>query len=782
MNTIRRIILIAITVLPLSSPAQTKLYVSTRGNDGNAGTQAMPFASLNKALSEAKRKNGSVIVYLSEGTYYLEKPVVFNGKDFAKEKNHLTISNFNNQQVNISGAVALKLKWEKYKDGIWKAVLKQDLDFDQLFVNGRLQQMARYPNLDSAERFLSGTAANAISKEKAAGWKEPGGGFVHALHRSEWGDFHYLITGKDASGQLVLVGGWQNNRRMGMHDKYRFVENVFEELDTANEWFYDKKTRTLYYYPPAGLDLANAKIATPQLKHLFEFRGTEKYPVRNITLEGINLSHTLRTFMENKEPLLRSDWTIYRGGAVLFDGAENCSLNNCTLTNLGGNAVFFNNFNRYCNVSGCMISNIGASAICFVGDPNAVRSPSFEYNQFVPLDRIDRTPGPKSKNYPANCLIVDNLIFNVGLTEKQSAGIQLSMCQSITVSHNSIFDVPRAGINVSEGTWGGHIIEFNDVFNTVKESGDHGSFNSWGRDRYWHPDRRVLDSIVQNNFKLATLDAVKPITIRNNRFRCDHGWDIDLDDGSSNYIICNNLCLNGGIKLREGVNRIVENNIMVNNTFHPHVWFSNSNDVFRHNIVSMGYLPINITVWGKETDYNIFPDSAALLAAQSRGTDTHSVCGQLDFENPQIGDYRVRSGSIAFAAGFKNFAMDSFGVVSSKLKRLSKKVALPYLITPPKGISDETFDFMGAKVKTLNTLGERSATGMDDTRGLLVLEVSPGSRAATFLQPNDVILSFNSKQINKYRDFLEARSSVVGTNTEIIILRNQNEQRISIEL
>ena len=100
--------------------------------------------------------------------------------------------------------------------------------------------------------------------------------------------------------------------------------------------------------------------------------------------------------------------------------------------------------------------------------------------------------------------------------------------------------------------------------------------------------------------------------------RCDHGWDIDLDDGSSNYIIYNNLCLNGGIKLREGVNRIVENNIMINNTFHPHVWFKNSNDVFRHNIVSSSYMPIRIPVWGKETDYNIFPDSASLKAAWNR--------------------------------------------------------------------------------------------------------------------------------------------------------------------
>jgi hypothetical protein len=393
----------------------------------------------------------------------------------------------------------------------------------------------------------------------------------------------------------------------------------------------------------------------------------------------------------------------------------------------------------------------------------------------VPLAQIDRIPGPKTNNYPTDCKVFDNLMFELGQIEKQSAGVQLSMCQNITISHNTIYDVPRAGINVSEGTWGGHIIEYNDVFNTVKESGDHGSFNSWGRDRYWHHDKKILDSIVETNYELTMLDVVKTITIRNNRMRCDHGWDIDLDDGSSNYLIYNNLCLNGGIKLREGVNRVVENNIMINNTFHPHVWFRNSNDAFRHNIISSGYLPINIKVWGEEIDYNVFPDSASLKAAWSRGTDKHSVCGKLDFVDPQHGDFRLKKGSPAFSAGFKNFAMDSFGVVSPRLKMLAKKVPIPSVITLSKLSDDEVIDFMGAKVKNLTTLGERSPTGMDEIRGVIVTEVTPGKAASNFLQINDVILRLNNRPVNNVRDLLESRMSVIGTNTEIIIFRNQKE-------
>ncbi|MDM8159991.1 PDZ domain-containing protein [Labilibaculum sp. K2S] len=779
---IQKIIIAIAFFLPSGLFAQTNFYVSPKGNDANKGTQAKPFASISKAVEEVRNTTGKVEIKLMEGTYYLKKPIVFTSKDSRKDDNSLEIVNYNNQKVTISGSAVLNLKWNEYKKGIWQAKVKQELIFDELFVNGQLQHMARYPNYDSSAQYYGGTAADAVSIERASLWKSPAGGYVHALHSSQWGDYHYLITGKDEKGELTLEGGWQNNRQMGMHNKYRFVENVFEELDTINEWFYDKKAEVLYFYPPKDLDIKKAKFETPQITHLFEFKGSESDPVKNISVNGLTLTQTLRTFMYNKEPLLRSDWTIYRGGAVLFNGAVNCDLINCTLTNLGGNAVFFNNYNRHCEVSSCLISEIGASAFCFVGDPNAVRSPSFQYYQYVPLDKMDRTPGSKTNNFPAECKVYDNLMFNLGVVEKQSAGVQLSMCQSITVSHNTIYDIPRAGINVNEGTWGGHTIEYNDIFNTVKETGDHGSFNSWGRDRFWHFDKTRLDSIVENDFELTMLDVVKPIVIQNNRMRCDHGWDIDLDDGSSNYIIRNNLCLNGGIKLREGVNRVVENNILVNNTFHPHVWFKNSNDVFKHNIVFKGYAPIRIDVWGKETDYNIFPDLNSLKEAQARGTDQHSVYGGFDFIDPQGGDFRLKDGSVAFSVGFKNFPMDSFGVVSKRLKDFANKVTIPEVTVLEKSNEDEVIDFLGAKVKNLTTLGERSATGMDDTKGVLVLEVVKTSESAKFLQVNDVILSFNNKQINRLSDLFEAYKSHRGSKIRVVLFRNQKEDKIWVEL
>ena len=146
------------------------------------------------------------------------------------------------------------------------------------------------------------------------------------------------------------------------------------------------------------------------------------------------------------------------------------------------------------------------------------------------------------------------------------------MAQGITVRDVSIYDCARSGINVSEGTWGGHLIEGCDVFDTVLETHDHGSFNSWGRDRFWH-----LKGVARQspNFPAGCRETS---IIRNSRWRCDHGWDVDLDDGSSNYDIYNNLLLAKGLKLREGFRRHAWNNVIVNNGLHPHVWYVGNGD------------------------------------------------------------------------------------------------------------------------------------------------------------------------------------------------------------
>src|SRR6266849_304554 len=712
-------------------------WVGPQGKDANPGTKARPFATFVAAQRAVAQRKGSgpVTVHFLGGTYYLPQTVAFTDKDSGSKDSPITYMADEGAEAVISGGTRLSLQWKPWRGEIMQARVPSGMESDQLFVNGERQRMARYPNFDPTAQYFDGWAPDAFSKERAARWADPSGGFIHAMHLHMWGDYHYLITGKDAGGNVKYEGGWQNNRQMGMHDKYRFVENIFEELDAPGEWYLDEKTATLYFYPPAGLDLKTATVEAVRLRHLIEFRGSEGRPVQWVQLRGLTLRHAARTFMDNREPLLRSDWTVYRGGAILLTGAEDCGLEELFIDQVGGNAIFVNNHNRRIVIRRTHIADAGGNGVAFVGDPGAVRNPLFEYSQRQSLKDIDLRPGPKTGNYPAECLLEDSLIERTGRVEKQTSPVEISMSQDITVRHCSIYDAPRAGINISEGTWGGHVIEFNDVFDTVKETGDHGSFNSWVRDRYWELKDVDANTITAGaNRELPRLDAVKPVILRNNRWRCDHGWDIDLDDGSTNYRIYNNLTLNGGIKLREGFFRTVENNVMVNNSFHPHVWFKGSEDVFRNNIVFGSYRPIRVAQpWGSESDHNVrhVPGMEGVKPAtelqNQSGRDGHSVEADALFVNPAAGDYRVREGSPALRLGFQNFRMDQFGVQWPKLKRIARTPELPRLDAaqpapsrlPPfaatatlqSGRDPRPSTWLGASVKNIVGMGEVSASG-----------------------------------------------------------------------
>ena len=779
---------VAGTRLALSPVAAVDFYVASGGDDAGPGTPDKPFATLIHAQQVARAVAGKepVTVNLRGGIYYLPDTLVFTADDAGSTAAPVVYQSAPGEEAVISGGSRLDLKWEAWTNGMFKAQTPAGLRMDQLFVNGRCQQMARYPDFDPAQPVFNGYAADAFDRTRAARWAAPRGGFIHAMHNNLWGGFAYVITGKDAGGNVTCEGGWQNNRRAPMHKDYRYVENIFEELDAPGEWFHDAGSGTLYFYPPPGLDLARATVEIVRLRHLVEFDGSQARPVKFITLRGLVFRHAARTFMETKEPLLRSDWTIYRGGAVLFRGAEGCAVADCTFDQVGGNTIFVSGYNRGIVVRGCLIKDSGGNGVAFVGDPKAVRNPLFEYGRRQSFEAIDKTPGPQTDDYPADCTVEDCLITRIGRVEKQAAGIEISMARNITVRHCSIYEVPRAGINIGDGCWGGHLIEGCDVFDTVLETGDHGSFNSWGRDRYWRLANAPADQLPS----LALLDAVDPIVLRNNRWRCDHGWDVDLDDGSSHYEIYSNLMLNGGLKLREGFARAACNNITVNNSLCPHVWFADSGDVATHNIFMGALKPAAMNAglqkWGREVDYNFYTTGDAdRRKFNDKGCDVHSLAGDPMFVDAVHGDFRVAPGSAALKAGFQNFPMGPFGVQKPGLKAIARTPVIPPLnaVSQPLAPVDTAVSWNGASLKNLSG-EEYSAVGVArDARGALVVEAPAGSIAARAgLRDNDFIQAVNDRPIRDVADFLATmRDLAPGQGATLKIIRKQQEQTLQVD-
>ncbi|MFV0591772.1 MAG: right-handed parallel beta-helix repeat-containing protein [Draconibacterium sp.] len=794
------VILIMLMVSCQQKPFE--IYVSPSGDDTASGNKTNPVLTLGRAaeLAGAQTQKKTVHVLVDDGTYYLPQTLKLDASVSGTAEHPVIFRTLNPPGgVVISGGQKLNPDWKPFRNGIFSAAIAEDVDIDQLYINGQRQRMARFPNAVQGKNVFDtwplehtrepDPEKDPLTPERIAGWANPEGAFVHAMHIALWGDMHWVVKGKNADGTLEMEGGWQNNRPSQMHPRYRIVENVFEELDTPGEWYFNKKEKRLYYYPLPGEDIAKATVEIVRLKHLIELNGTKGKPVKNVRFDGFIFRHAARSFMENKEPLLRSDWTTYRGGAVFVNGAEDCSILNCEFDQVGGNSIFVNNYNRRITIKGCYIHNSGANGVAFVGDPGSVRSPLFRYGK-QDFTSIDRTPGPKSDNYPSDCLVEDCLITLTGRDEKQTSPVEISMSHKIRVNHCSIYDVPRAGINISEGTFGGHIIENCDVFNTVLETSDHGSFNSWGRDRFWTPNIKETAEEVKKNREFPKIDMLEKNIIRNSRWRCDHGWDIDLDDGSTWYEIYNNVLLNGGLKMREGYYRTATNNIIINNSLHPHVWYPESGDVFKNNIVYGAYRPavMNYALgandkWGRELDYNLFAtDEADRLKFAKNGCDEHSVTGNPMFVDAAHGNYTIRENSPALEIGFKNFPMDEFGVKSERLKAIAKTPTVPTLITGHSERGGKLFNWQGGKMKNIETPGDQSAAGLESIAGVVVIEAPANSALSSLgLKVGDVILKCDGKDVRDFAGLLSRLEEVKNKeNIVLSIFRNQHSEEIGI--
>lgn len=553
----------------------------------------MTTCSTVEDFSKAIRCNADI--RLTSGVYRLEEPVLLDGL----------------QNVTITGEKGtcftccreLSGTFQKFRDSIFCVSLEKNLPIDQVFVNRKPYVMCRYPNY-MPDEVLGGYEADALSKERVARWADPTGGYVRALHAHEWGGNSYVIEGKNPDNTLRLKWMGDNNRGGEAHRKFVMVENIFEELDAPGEWFYHPKEGKLYLIPEAGTDLQTACVEYSVCDCFFELKNCKGLSIRDIDFYGSNRS----MFRTPYKKVTRSDWAVGEQAAVLMEECESVTLAACTFRHIGSNCVFLKDRNKAVTVSDCTFQDCGASGVLAFGSQGAVRDLSTWENHKTKLS--DDTPGPQNDRYPSKIEIKNSYFYNLGLYEKQSAAVSVSVASHVTVQGCTMHHLPRAGINVCDGSFGGHLFADNDIFDTVRETGDHGPFNSWGRDRFWS-----LGGMVTNGEKgklkkpYALLDAVEPTVIRHNRITGRSGFGIDLDDGSSNYQIRDNLCCGVGIKLREGFHRTVKNNLLIRAPLDVHCAYWGSDDCIENNAV-LSERPFNLLLFNKgnttEIRHNLF--------------------------------------------------------------------------------------------------------------------------------------------------------------------------------
>ena len=697
---------------PDTSIISPNLYVANWGNDRNPGTETEPFATLERAKRAVRsfRQNvpKPVTVFVREGTYYFTSPLVFTHDDSGTDLQPVTYAAYPGETPTISGGTKLEVQWEVFRDGIMKCSVTSGIEFNQLFIDGKRLMRARYPNFDPEKPLVgeggylntAGTGDREIIYDPetftSKKWTSPKDAVVHIFPGSYWNNFQYRIESVDWDRHVIKLGkgGFQTALLENPDDffgtkleegSHFFVDNVFEELDFPGEWYLDQENSILYYKPPAGQNLSGAVVEIGLLNNLIEVRGTRQKPIRHLNFKGFRFTHTRATFLDEYITPSNGDWGIYNGGAIYMEGTEDCAVENCFFDAVGGNGIYISHHARRIRVYGNKFTYTGESAVCLAGKSHIIENESL-------ICPFCGTPGywdfgPDPEDYPAYCLIANNLMHHIGVYGKQTAGVFMAISLKNRVSHNHIYQTPRSAICMNDPFWGGHIIEYNHIHETVKETDDHGPINSWGRGHYWCVGH--YGGEIYHDPGDTKRDAKFTTSIRYNLIRENvtdflpygaSNLGIDMDDGSSNFHVYNNLVIGAGVQNRDGSHRIVENNIFINPNrgISYHVGYTNSGDKFVRNIVVQNtewpfyyiLLQTDQAPWVDEIDYNIFSGTAAFSSSakdfeewQKLGFDKHSLFTDPMFVDPANGDYRVRDGSEALKLGFKNFDVSGAGLL-----------------------------------------------------------------------------------------------------------------------
>ncbi|WP_193362572.1 Ig-like domain-containing protein [Gayadomonas joobiniege] len=251
------------------------IYVAVDGNNANSGSLQQPYKSLSYAVDQANA--GDVI--LVRGGSYREHVKITN-------KQNLQIKAYEDEIVVISGTDIITSQWQPDNDrpGVYKtefAANQIETDYTQVFVDGKFQQMARFPDnlngkmmspLDPKSGYALVT--NAVKPEGASArsrvtFNQYGGiGPLppvtfsdEAVIRGLIGKLRNNIFSASSDGANIQREDDQTVSFLGTNNGYWSQEAAYSlpegfayifdlaVLDRPGEWFYSRNQNTLYYYP-----------------------------------------------------------------------------------------------------------------------------------------------------------------------------------------------------------------------------------------------------------------------------------------------------------------------------------------------------------------------------------------------------------------------------------------------------------------------------------------------------------------------------------------------------
>ncbi len=312
----------------------------------------------------------------------------------------------------------------------------------ELFANGKAQTLARWPNaglvkagklVDPGDPNTNRPSVFTYADERHARWTTAPDAWLSGYFHFLWAGSTLPVGKIDPASHTLATAQPYRLWGMGMNEQQGILYHVFnllEEIDQPGEWYLDRSSGVLYWYP--GGNPANTTV--------------ELSLVSETLLSADGVDH------------LRLDGLVF--DCSRFNGLEfkNCNqlvVSGCTIRRMAGSGVIIDGGSRNLLV-GCDIHTLGRLGCRVTGGDRPTLTPANHIVAncwFRDYSRIDRTYTPA--------------------VQLEGVGNRVAHC----LFENS----PSSAMRV-EGN--DHMIEFNEFRHVVLESDDQGAIDMWNNPTY----------------------------------------------------------------------------------------------------------------------------------------------------------------------------------------------------------------------------------------------------------------------------------------------------------
>ena len=531
--------------LPMLPEPAAVFHVACDGSDAGDGSEARPFRTLARArdaVRQLKKSNngvlpgGGVRILVGGGEYAVKDTWKLDAEDSGTAEAPIVYQAKRGPAPVLGGGVRVT-GWKLISDveikkkldpAIRDRVLQADLNAlgvtdwgdatalrgrPELFVNGEPQTLARWPDegfvktgdILGEKRFkvwnrIEGCRDGKFRYlgERPSRWLDEPDVRLYGYWFWDWYEEYQTVAAIDPDTHSFTLSPPYSNYGYRKDQRYRAV-NVFRELDSPGEWYLDRRTGTLYWLPPEGVDWRKAETVLSVFDEPFVVFND----VEHVVLLGL-------AFEEG------------RGDGIHIQGGCDCLVAGCMLRRFGGDAIVVRGGQRH-GIFGCTMHTLGCGGTRVAGG-----------------DRQSLTPGHQ---FVENCTV-----SNISrLKRTYTPAVHLDGCCN-RIAHNLFERIPSSAMRI-EGNE--HVIELNAIRNVVQESDDQGGLDMWGNPLYrgvvirWNRWSDIVGGTHCGAAGIRLDDMISGVAVYGNVFeRC----------GAELF---------GGVQIHGGKENLVDNNLFV---------------------------------------------------------------------------------------------------------------------------------------------------------------------------------------------------------------------------